>query len=420
MRRIIINRIIKKNNRIEFEYTQSGLDNYIDASVIPFYEYDCNIESVPDSIAIIPFVANIIPLSFVLDVTIEMPCIDKSFYNCIDAYRNGYSKMIPMLNFAGAFIADRIEDNTYEPQKNCLLFSGGIDATSSLAVNADVLDDCITIWGSDIAADNIDGWKKMSSAVHDTVQKFGKRWIVIKSNFRVYINEHTLGMEIKKTKDNWWHALQHGIALLGQIAPLAYINKYKTIYIASSFTKDFNPICASDPRTDNCFKCASAYTVHDGYEFNRCQKVINIEKKRQQLNTTFDVHVCWESATGKNCGHCEKCFRSYLNCRAVNCDGEKLGIVPSVNMSQIRDFYLHKFEFRDSNIYAYNMIQQTIKNTYGEKVPSDLKWLLKLNVKKVNHSFYWFLKKSFRRARSVFKRCKSILKSSFVRETKKK
>ena len=400
--KIKINRVIKKENKIEINYRQEGLGEFIDDSVIPFYEYGCNIESVPDSIAIIPFVANIIPLAFVLNVDIEVPCIDRAFYDCLDDYRKGYQNMIPMISFSGSVKAHSVESNNYVPQKNCLLFSGGIDATNSLAVNSEVIDDCITIWGSDIVVDNTAGWQIMSAAVKDIVHKFRKDWSVIKSNFRTYINECTLGQQIVATKDNWWHAMQHGIALLGQVAPLAYLKKYGTIYIASSFTKEFHPICASDPRTDNCFKCASAITKHDGYEFNRCQKIVNIEKKRAELNTVFNIHVCWESTSGSNCGHCEKCLRSYLNCRAVNCDSSKLGILPSISMQEIKNFYLHKFEFRESNIYAYKSIQETIKETYGSNVPEDLKWVLKLKPEKINHGIYWITKKIFRRAKYGF------------------
>ncbi len=404
MRKIKIEKIIKKGNRIVFEYSQTGLESFIDQSIKPYYEYNCNVENVPDSIAAIPFVANLIPLCFVLDAEIEIDCLDQAFLDCIDPYRQAYKEMIPMIGFGGKVSAVKTERNEYAPVKNCLLFSGGIDATNSLAVNADEIADCITIWGSDIRDDNESGWKAMSEAVEDAVLKFKKNWIVIKSNFRAYINESTLGKEIAATGDNWWHAMQHGIALLGQVAPLAYLNKYKTIFIASSFTKDYQPICASDPRTDNCFKCASAAAKHDGFEFDRCQKVENIEKKRKELNTTFHLHVCWESTSGHNCGHCEKCLRSYLNCRAVNADYASLGIEPSLTMKEIKSYCRHKILCNDAVLYRFNVLKSGIERTYGKNVPDDLKWVTKFNPKKVNSSFYWLLKRCYGKVKRVFKR----------------
>ena len=390
--KICLDSIVKEKNRIEFLYHSEGLDEYIDTSIRPFYEYDCNIEGVPDSIAVVPFIANLLPLCFALDAEIYVKELDETFYNQVDAYREGYQKMIPMLRFGGKVISEKLIENKYETKKNCLLFSGGIDATNSLSVNDEKIDDCITIWGSDIRCENVNGWTKMSSTIEDTVTKFGKRWIVIRSNFRDYINESTLGQVIKVCGDGWWHAMQHGVALLGQVAPLAFLNHYKNIFIASSNTADHRPICASDPLTDNCFRVGSSLTIHDGFEFNRCEKVKNIFKKIDEKNITLKLHVCWQSSSGENCGHCEKCIRSYLNCRAVGGDSERIGLTPTISMAQIKNFYLHHMIFDEVQCININPNIAMLNETYGENIPNDLKWLAKLKPERVNKSLYWRLK----------------------------
>ncbi len=404
MRKITINQVIKKGRRIEIDYSQVGLEEFINPAVRPYHEYGCDIESVPDSIAVIPFLANMLPLCFALDAEIELDSIDEAFYNCIGPYREGYQKMIPMIPFGGKVIAKRIERNEYTPEKNCLLFSGGIDATNSLAVNADQIDDCITVWGADIRDNNEEGWEAMSQTVEDTVTKFKKNWMVVRANFRACINEGGATKVIAKTGEDWWLAMQSGIALLSQTAPLAYLNRYKTIFIASSYTKDFNPIDASDPRTDNCFRCASASAKHDGYEFDRFQKVLNIEKKRQELGVSLCLHVCWQSPSGRNCGHCEKCLRSYLNCRCVGVDPSNLGFVPSLTMKEIRRFYAHKVWFNPYLLYFFKQFQFYLSKLDKRDVPSDLKWILRFHPEKANSSPYWLLKRAYRKARNAFKR----------------
>ena len=52
--------------------------------------------------------------------------------------------------------------------------------------------------------------------------------------------------------------------------------------------------------------------IHDGYDFNRQQKVKNIVRFCNSQNIKIDVHVCWESQTGRNCCKCEKCYRTIL------------------------------------------------------------------------------------------------------------
>lgn len=403
MKTIRINKINKIGNRIEFEYEQNGLDEYIDISIKPYYEYQQNIESVPDSIAVIPFLSNLLPMCFVLDVEVYVKSLDQTFYNAISDYRKGYQEMIPMIHFAGRVIVDELVENSYKVDKNCLLFSGGIDATNSLSVNDDIISDCITIWGSDIRSDNIEGWKVVSRSIEDTVKKFNKNWLIIRSNFRDYIQEGNLGACIKATQDNWWHAMQHGVALLGQVAPLAYLNRYNYIFIASSYTKDFRLICASDPLTDTCFKVGYTSTIHDGFEFDRCQKVKNIFNKIDEMNVSLNLHVCWESSSGTNCGHCEKCIRSYLNCRAVGKDCEKIGLKPTLSSEEIKKFYLHRLKYNDNIINQLSCIINSLKATFGKEVPQDLKWLAKLNPEKVNKSIYWTLKKIYHKIKGIMK-----------------
>lgn len=397
---IYIKQVLKKDNRIEIIYEQMGLDKYLDISQTPYWEYNQCVEDVPDSIAVVPFIANLLPMIFTFNVRLHVKEIDKSFLGCIAEYRKGYQEMIPMFSFSGEVIADAIVDNKYLGNKNCLMFSGGIDATCSLAKHDDELDDCITIWGSDIRSENRDGWNKMSASIEDCVTKYSKHWCIIRSNFREYLNEAALGLAVEKCGDSWWHAFQHGIAILGQVAPLAFLNKYNKIFIASSFTKDHRAICASDPLTDNCFKVGSAYAIHDGFEYDRCQKVKIIFDSIAKKNITLNLHVCWESDSGKNCGHCEKCIRSYLNCRAMNCDPRKIGIIPTISMREIKNRYYHSMEFDDNAMYrAIIIIIINAKKTYGNNPPEDLKWLIDFNPEKVNSSLYWKIKRLYRRVR---------------------
>ena len=399
---IKVSSIKKEKNRIEVKFEQTGLDKYLSSKESLFWEYEENIETVPDSIAIIPFISDLLPLVFVMNAELIVNDIDKNFYEAITRYREGYKKLAPMMDFGGTVTAGKIVDTEYQTEKDCLLFSGGVDAANSLVMNENSIGDCITIWGADIDPDNEEGWNVLQSSIEDTLSKFGKKTKVVHSNFRSCLNEKNLTEAVAKSKDSWWHGFQHGIALLGCSAPLAYLNRYSRILIASSFTAEFRPLCASDPYTDNCFKVASSGACHDGFEFDRCQKIKNIADRIKEKGITINLHVCWESNGGSNCGVCEKCLRSYLNCRAVGVDSSNLGIVANVPMDQIRKMYLTQNDYKSESIRCrLGIIQKNIKKTYNNSVPEDLRWITEIDPDKVSNSLYWRIKRLYRKIKAI-------------------
>lgn len=400
-----VNEIIKKGNRIEIAYEQEGLDHYFATKDNLFWEYDMDVSEVPDSIAVIPFVCDIIPMAFVLDFQIKVDELDQDFYECIANYREGYKKLITCLKFRGAVIADKLVKNDYKTDKDCVMFSGGIDATCTLAQNDATVSDCITVWGADVNSNNEEGWRVLSKSIEDTVKKFDKNWYVIKSNFREALREDVLKQCIKATGDGWWHACQHGIALLGCTAPMAYLMGYKTIHIASSFTAKFRAICASDPYTDNCFRVGNTKAHHDGFELDRCQKTKVISDAIDAKKITLNLHVCWESSSGENCGKCEKCIRSYLNCLVVGVDPAKLGMVCSVPMSEVKRKYWLDYDYEKDNVYArFMLIKESLQTTYGKNPPKNLKWIMRMNPRFVMVTPYWQAKKIYRKLKKIYKK----------------
>ncbi len=75
--------------------------------------------------------------------------------------------------------------------------------------------------------------------------------------------------------DGWWHGFQHGIQVIGHAAPITCLMGKSTVYFASSFTSKEKGIitCASDPTIDNHLRFCQVKVVHDGYEFDRQDKV---------------------------------------------------------------------------------------------------------------------------------------------------
>lgn len=203
----------------------------------------------------------------------------------------------------------------------------------------------------------------------------------IKTSFRRFLDEGALSNYVfKLTRDNWWYGYQHGIGIIGHIAPLAYQYKIKKVYIASSLTIEDNTTCASDPTIDNYVKFCGSQVIHDGYEYSRPEKTNRICEYVNQTNNPIQLRVCWESAGGSNCCHCEKCYRTILCLLAGRNDPREYGFLYKDDEfdEMMKDFKM-RYHFLDITYFVvYNEIQKMMRTNY--------------EINQINHSLRWFYK----------------------------
>lgn len=315
MNRIYIDEIHIQQHIISIHYhVDEKLNVYFNSNTSCFnIKYSCNIESVPPSIAIIPFITNILPIVWLTDSTLIIPELDQTFYESIPQIKEGYANISPMLSFKGNIKVNKIINNDYPTKQNAAFFSGGVDAFATLIAHIQEKPILLTILGADIKLSDKEGIGNIQNQVETTTNQFNlPNAIYIYSNFREFINEQRLSELVKKSKDGWWHGYQHGIGLIGHAAPIAYIHHLKTIYIASSHTIKDQVICASDPRIDNQVKLGNTNIWHDQYDHNRQEKIQLITNFCSNSNQKIKLRVCWKSSGGKNCCLCEKCIRTIM------------------------------------------------------------------------------------------------------------
>lgn len=335
MEEIVLNHVSKNYNSLTFDFSISaGLKCFFSST--PFQiEYPMEITSVPDAIATVPFVCNILPIVWLTNSKLFLKSLDKSFFDCIPDIKKGYETMFPESDFGGEIIVDRIIScNIPSSEKCAAFFSGGLDAVQTLVSHLDEKPDLISIWGSDIQYDNQKGWDVVHKSIAESCKKFDLPDIVIRSSFREFDNEWALGQTFSsKLKDGWWHGVKHGIGLLGHAAPYAYLKGLSTIYIASSNCPADGPVrCASNPTIDNYVRFANCKVVHDGFEFSRQDKVRNVVQYCRANKESISLHVCWQSQSGGNCCKCEKCYRTISGIIAEGAKPETFGF-DSVNTS---------------------------------------------------------------------------------------
>ncbi len=361
---------IEKNGctlRYDFTYTP-GLARFFSGK--PFeLVYPQSIEPVPDGVLAIPFVANVLPLTWLQDAELILPELDQDFYDCIPVLKRSYAQMYPEARWQGSIQVERLLDCSREgAQGAAAMFSGGVDATMTLLRHYEERPQLITIWGSDIAWDNREGWRTMEKGLADTAQAYGLPLQVIRSGFRQFDEEEVLAQEYQALlQEHWWFGVKHGIAIICHAAPLMWLEKLRTLYMASSFcAADQQVRCASYPTIDDNVRFFGCQVFHDGFELSRQDKIRGIIRRKEELGLPVFLHVCWESKGGGNCCGCEKCLRTMVGFWAEGVDPADYGFCfdPETIFDRMYDLLAMRYLYSAGTISDWLPIQETMRQNW--------------------------------------------------------
>lgn len=398
---IKLNEIQKNNNTIEYWFESDGdIVKYFSEKkfVISYPEI---IEKVPDSIACIPFVCNVLPIVWITDAVLVVPELDEIFYKSISEFKKGYQEMFPETDFLGRIIINKIVPNHYSNNgKAAMFYSGGLDSVQTLISHLNENPILLTVWGSDIRYDNVSGWKLVQKAINEVADKYRLKQCTIRSTFREFDNENLLDKDFSNLlKDNWWHGVKHGIGLLGHVAPYAWIHQINIMYIASSYCfEDGKVRCASSPIIDNYVKFMDCVVVHDGFEYNRQKKVNNIVRFCRATKDYVPFHVCWQSQSGSNCCYCEKCYRTMTELIVEGENPVNYGFSNATrSLKEMEAFIVnnknkHIEILKKQWIYTQKRAKENQKNLRRSMFYKYIKWILKAdfeNPERLKLSFYW-------------------------------
>lgn len=380
-----------------FEISQNIIEAELDisAELNPYFrstifrsEYSESIDSVPESIAIIPLLCNILPISWITDSEIIIDCLDSHFYNSVESFKEGYRKMWNEVDFKGKLSVKRLTNHTIDQKtlRPGALFSGGLDAFATLIAHASENPHLITVQGADIETANSQGWLEVIKQNEITVKQFNTTITYVKSNFREFLNEKYLNSLVVATGDGWWHGFQHGIGLLGLCAPVAHTRKLNRMYIASSYTAKENARCASTPSIDENVRYCGVHVIHDQFEFSRLEKTIHVCEYVKRNNLKIYLRVCWRESSGKNCCSCEKCLRTSVAIAVLGYDLDRFGFTKN-NLFRLSRWKV-AYQVDSSMISLWNEMRNYIMEHSQIRVPKGLKWLVASNLELDRNSIY--------------------------------
>lgn len=377
--RIRIEKPAISGNRIDYAYIVEG--EWACAFRLKetfFIEYSFDVSGVPDGVAVVPLLTNILPVAWVYDAEIIVNDCDEDFFHSVGEFKQGFTNMYPMISFKGKLTANNLTKNRLDNASGALAyFSGGVDSFDTLISHADERPTLVTVWGSDILLKDVENWEKVQSYAAGVAHEFEIDLITIRTSFKRILESETLNQKIAPSGDRWWHGFQHGIGFVGLAAPAAYALRRTTVYFASTFCEaDKGKVtCGSDESIDGRVRFAGARVVHDGYGYPRQAKVRNIVQYAAASGRKVSLRVCWASKASDNCCRCEKCFRTMTALYAENADPHAYGFhydERTLNLAA-RDMRVGMDPFFDD--VHYRPIHEAMRrNCRSEKLPRSLRW----------------------------------------------
>lgn len=303
---------VVNGNRVEYDYSyDKELKKYF--SKEKFYvEYSIDISTVPKSVLIIPFLANVLPVSWFAGFDVEVEEVDEVYFESLKEIKKTFVHYYPYIEngISNFKPLQRIKNkNDTSHKKNAMLFSGGVDAYTTYLRHYSEIPDLITVKGADIDTVDHEQW--------NTVVDYNKTTSAIGQNAKFYIESNLrrfISFEVEQLVVGlgWWGKVQHGLALTSLTAPLAFVKNYETVYIGStrSSKMPFSP-WGSMPEIDDLVKFSSTRINHDGYELTRLDKIETILDLSLKYNIKPLLRVCYHDVkTQLNCNVCEKCSRT--------------------------------------------------------------------------------------------------------------
>jgi hypothetical protein len=380
---LYVNEILMPNSKsVEIKFTIPNEYNRFFREQRFYATYDINLESVPESILVIPLLSNILPVAWASGFDIYVEEVDADFYDAIFELKKAFDKMYPKLIKSKSILKSnkKVRNEKVIPGRSSQLFSGGLDSLATLIRKSDERPYLMSVCGADVNINDSESWKKVQEHIKVIAEDFYTDVFFIKSNFKDFLNHSELEGKFGSIVGGWWTGVQHGIGLCGLTAPLTYSKGSTKFYIASSHTSEYTLPYGSHPTIDNEMKWASTSVIHEAYELTRQQKVNLIANFIKTKLPSLQIRVCWKTGSnGGNCSKCEKCSRTIVGLLIE-------GIDPNIHGFNIDDnfpmFVKSQFESKQWRLDEAVLFQW---KDIQSRVPNDIN----IVNQQYNEFFYW-------------------------------
>jgi len=368
---------------------------FLGSSFYVHYGSGVDLQNVDAGILSIPIVALIAPIAWAVGVDVVVPEIDASYMQSLEKIRDPYRSLHPGFSFSGHIRAEKETTNQFEGSRTCMLFTGGVDSLTSYLRPKHKKPDLVSVWGLPDAPPYQEAF---GNTMWTNVGRFASldecEVIQVKTDMISGINRELLSKEFGL---GWFSDAAFGMFLLGLCAPITQSRRIGTAIIASSWIVDYKGPPGSHPSVDSSISWADVRVLHDGHELSRHQKVSYLcePENRRYLS---HLRVCWEWVLSRNCGNCEKCFRTIAGLVAEGVDPNHCNFnVNEATFPYMMDCFVKgRVGLDDMQICLWEDIQQRIPERIDTDINGSrefLEWLreydLSMHKARRLHSLLW-------------------------------
>ncbi len=303
-------KVIVTKNRVDIKINKQFKRSYLKEDF--FVEYkDVNLEQFDYSIVTLPFIMNVISLVWLSGNDYEIEEMDTEVYASLQTLKEVFKLFHPETPWNGRLLPKKLVKHsfTHTSDNIALLFSGGVDSTTSSLFHKDKKQLLITSWGQSCLPL---GEPKLWNKVHKRINKFAKQYghdtTYLKSNYYYFMNFSVL-KDLSPEITSWRIDTVEDIGWAGLIAPILLSRGIKTLRIGSSDNWDIPYASAANPYIDSNISFMGIKLYHDLFSMSRYDKIAYlVDQANKGLIDKPHLITCQKPGNVISCGSCEKCI----------------------------------------------------------------------------------------------------------------
>ncbi len=305
-----------QKNRLDVGINDSFKESWLMGDFFAEYEPDIDLEKIPYSIALSPFIITIYPIVWISGKNYSIECMDFDIYHSLKKIKKILQRLYPHTPLRGNLIPQTLVHNTpacplINPKEGvAVLFSGGLDSTACSFQHSTRKQLLLSVQGQEdlpLKYENL--WGKVKRMFISYAREYGHTNAFVRSNHAGFLKGkvlHSISPEII----SWRVDTTEGIGLFGLVLPILFTKGYTQLLIGSSFTWEFPYPTAANPFVDNNLKAARRFKLHhEHFTHTRFDKVKLIVDRIKENNLKIPfLKVCNYKKNAKNCCYrCTKC-----------------------------------------------------------------------------------------------------------------
>ncbi len=344
-----------------------------------------DLRAAPRHVVVIPGLLNLAPVVWYSGRRFSVDIRDDLLAESLMAIRQRFQRMYEREPWDGEVVFAGAQDPPPGTgAASATLFSGGVDSIASVVqqITAGERPILITVGGADLASDDIESWRSVVQGVAAFAGQLGLQPTHVVGDFKECLNSVRLSNipSLVPYGISFWAGAQHGLALTGLTAPLAWSHGVSRLVLSSSFTSEFEIPWGSGPEIDGRLRWTGLKVEHSGFEQSRQSKmarIVDFFVARGAYRPQLRVCVSPYGDRSRNCGACEKCLRTMAGLLAVGADPLEWGFDagPAAALQRIRDSFESRVVLmKDDEEFMWNDIRRHALSSAGAH-PELVNWL---------------------------------------------